>query len=81
MKIFIREDAETVNRFHRESQLPFPLLLDREGRVTSLYKVVRHPHTVVIDRRGLIVGRAEGEREWAHPLAQEWVAKLLGGAP
>jgi peroxiredoxin len=69
-----------VHRFHQEFKLSVPLLLDTDGRVTSVYKVVRHPHTVVIDRRGVIGGRADGERDWTHPLAREWIARLLGGA-
>jgi hypothetical protein len=55
------------------------LLPDADGRVTSRYKVIRHPHTVVIDRRGLIAGHADGERDWAAPVAREWIARLLEG--
>ena len=69
-----------MRRFQRELKLSAPLLLDADGRVTSLYKVVRHPHTVDIDRRGVIVGRADGERDWAQPLAREWIVRLLGDA-
>lgn len=61
--------------------LSFPLLPDIDGRVTARYKVVRHPHTLIIDRRGLIVGRADGERDWGSPLAREWIARLLGEPP
>lgn len=67
-----------MKRFNEEAKLSFPLLPDEDGRVTAHYKVFRHPHTVIIDRRGLIVGRAEGEREWASPVAREWIARLLG---
>lgn len=78
LKIFIREDAETVKRFKDEAKLAFPLLLDEDGGVTARYNVFRHPHTVIIDRRGLIVGRAEGERDWASSIAREWIARLVG---
>ncbi len=80
VKVFIGEDTDTVKRFNRELKLSFPLLADEDGRVASLYRVVRHPHTVIIDRRGLIVGRMDGERDWASPLAREWIARLLGGS-
>lgn len=78
MKVFIGEDAETVKGFNEGTRLSFSLLPDKDGRVAARYKVIRHPHTVIIDRRGLIVGRVEGERDWASPLAREWIAKLLG---
>ncbi len=77
MKVFIGEDAETVKRFNEGARLSFALLPDEDGRVASLYRVVRHPHTVIIDRRGRIVGRIEGERDWGSPLAREWIARLL----
>lgn len=44
------------------------------------YRVARHPHTAVIDRRGLIVDRVEGERDWTSPVAREWILKLLQGS-
>lgn len=45
--------------------------------VTTCYNVFRHPHTVIIDRHGLIVGRVEGEQDWASSLARGWIAGLL----
>lgn len=79
MKVLIGEDADTVKRFKAGAKLAFALLPDPDGRVTSRYKVARHPHTVLIDRRGTIVGRVEGERDWSSPLAREWIGKLLEG--
>jgi len=78
--VFIREDARTVGRFNEEFELSFPLLPDPDGQVAARYRVTRHPHAVIIDRRGLIVGRVEGERAWAGPLAREWIARLLAGS-
>ena len=77
MRVFINEDAGTVRRFSAGAGLSFPLLPDKDGQVASRYRVIRHPRTVIIDRRGLIVGRADGERGWAAPLAREWIARLL----
>jgi peroxiredoxin len=79
VRIFISEDADTVKRFNAGARLSFPLLPDGDGRVSARYKVARHPHTVILDRRGLIVGRVDGERDWSSPLAREWIGKLLEG--
>jgi len=49
---------------------------DADGRVPSVY-VTRHPHTVVIDRAGRIVGRIDGERDWDQRLARDWLGSLL----
>jgi len=69
-----------MKRFNEGARLSFPLLSDKDGTVTSLYNVIRHPHTVIIDRRGSIVGRADGERDWAGSLVREWLTGLLEGS-
>jgi peroxiredoxin len=78
LKVFIGEDVDVVRRFNEAAGLSFPLLADADGRAAARYRVVRHPHTVVIDRRGRIVGRVEGERDWSSALAREWILGLLG---
>lgn len=79
LKVFIGEGADRVELLNDEFRLTFPLLADPDGRVAARYRVARHPHTVIIDRRGLIVGRVEGERDWASSVAREWLGQILGG--
>ena len=58
------ETAEQVKPFVEELRLTFPILLDREGQASRLYRVFSLPTTFLLDRHGALVGRAVGAREW-----------------
>ena len=71
------EDAETVRKFARDHGIMFPLLLDREGESPRLFGLWAHPNTVLIDRKGRVVGLVRGERDWASEPARRLVQQLL----
>jgi len=73
------EEPETVRRFAREQGIPFPLLLDREGESPRLFGLWAHPNTVLIDRKGRVVGLVRGERDWQSEAARRLVRQLLEG--
>ena len=50
-------DAKSNQAFIQEHQLPYPILLDTEGRVGKLYKAVTTPDLFIIDGKGKIVYR------------------------
>jgi thiol-disulfide isomerase/thioredoxin len=47
--------AEQVAAVLREHPAPYPMVIDNEGEVGSLYKVVALPHLVLIGREGHII--------------------------
>ncbi len=49
-----REDEETIRAFMEKRDLDFPVALDRDGAVGAEYGVRGIPHTVIIDRDGII---------------------------
>jgi peroxiredoxin len=71
------EDPETVRKFVREKGIEFPILLDREGESPRLFGLWAHPNTVLIDRRGRVVGLVRGERDWQSEAARRLVQQLL----
>ena len=73
------EDAKTVREFAREFDIPFPLLLDREGRSPTAFGLWGHPHTVLIDRQGRVVGLVRGDRDWQGEAARRLIRLLLDG--
>ena len=73
------EDAETVRRFAQKMAIPFPLLLDRDGESPRLFGLWAHPNTVLIDRKGRLVGLVRGERDWQGEAARVLVRQLLQG--
>jgi len=45
--------------------LPFPVLLDTDGKVATSYGIRAHPAHFLIDGEGELVGAAMGARNWA----------------
>lgn len=71
------EDPETVRKFAAKTGIEFPLLLDREGDTPRLFGLWAHPNTVLIDRKGRVVGLVRGERDWQSEAARRLVQQLL----
>ena len=51
----IQESREKVAAFARKNALPYPALLDSEGKVMQSYGVLGVPTKVLIDRNGTII--------------------------
>jgi peroxiredoxin len=49
------ESREKASAFSKKYSLPFPTLLDGEGKVYKSYSVVGVPLTALIDRNGRII--------------------------
>lgn len=73
----LEDEPEAVETFGKTFGLPFPLTLDRDGRIQKLFGVRGHPTTALIDRQGRIVGRIVGERSWDSEAARRLVRALL----
>jgi len=59
------ESEKKVSKFIKKKGYTFPVLLDTDGSVTrDSYRTLGLPTTYLIDRKGMVVGKAEGEREW-----------------
>lgn len=52
-----RGRSETVKGFVDEHKLTFPILMDEDGGVTELYKVLAYPTTFIINTEGVITDR------------------------
>ena len=62
--INVGEDADTIFTFTSDYPVTFPLLMDRDSKVTESYPVLGIPTSFVIDPQGRIIYRAVGTREW-----------------
>jgi hypothetical protein len=47
-----------------KQQYTFPVLLDPQGETLDLFEVKGIPTTFLIDRKGRMVGKAIGPRDW-----------------
>lgn len=77
LAINFREPPEQVKAFIKRHKLTFTILLDPDGSVFELYQAWALPVTTVINKRGEIVGRAMGARDWHGGMAREFFRQLL----
>ncbi len=76
--INFREDPELVRRTVRERGYVAPVLLDQNGDVAGKgYGVWGPPTAYFVNRRGQLVGRVAGSRDWNTPAARQFVRSLL----
>jgi peroxiredoxin len=57
LNIDIQESQEKVSKFTTQNQLPYRVLLDRDGTVSGVYDVRGVPTMVLVNRDGMIVCR------------------------
>jgi peroxiredoxin len=57
VNIDIQESQEKVSKFAAQNQLPYRVLLDRDGTVSGVYDVRGVPTMVLVDKDGLIACR------------------------
>ena len=73
------EDPDLVFEFTGRLSLEpeFPILFDRESRISEQYKVKGLPTTYLLDKQGRIRYRAIGGREFDHPEVEALIQGLL----
>ena len=77
-----RESAETVRKAAQERSYVAPVLLDASGDVTGrLYGVWGPPTAYFIDRKGQLIGRIVGARDWSTPAARTLIQSLVELVP
>lgn len=64
LAVNVRENAEEVKAFFQEHQLSFSAILDPEGHAFERFKVWSLPTTFIIDRKGELLGKVIGYRDW-----------------
>jgi thiol-disulfide isomerase/thioredoxin len=62
--INLQEADATVLKFYKEHQLTFTTLLDSTGDVGAAFRIRGIPTTFILDKNGIIIGRAMGPRDW-----------------
>jgi len=72
-----RGNRPSVRAFVQKRNLSFPFVLDPDGNVRNQYEVRALPTSYLINRKGTIIGRIIGERNWASPEAQSLITDLV----
>ena len=61
------ESKEKVKEFIEKRRYTFPVLVDPRCFVFDLYEVKGIPTTILINKKGMMIGRAVGPRDWKSP--------------
>ena len=75
-----RDNARDVRSFINEHRLSFPALLDPGAHAYDVYDVWSLPTTFVIGKRGYLVGKVVGHRDWTSQQSKDFFLHLLGGS-
>lgn len=72
-----REGPEEIQAFLKQHDLTFTALLDEKAEVFELYKAWSLPTTYLINKKGEILGRVIGYRDWHSEQAKAFFRQLL----
>ncbi len=77
LAIDIAEKKEVVRNYVSNARLPFPILLDADGKVAAQYGIRAHPAHFLLDGEGKMVGSAMGARNWASDETRNLIRFLI----
>ena len=77
LAVNVNEPKEEVQAFIAENGYTFPVLLDSDGRISSVYQVQGIPTTWLIGPDGDVLGRLVGTTEWDTPVMMEIFNQLI----
>ena len=80
LAVATRDNAGDVRSFFNEHRLSFPALLDPGAHTYGVYEIWSLPTTFVIDKRGYLVGKVVGHRDWTSEQSKDFFLHLLGGS-
>jgi peroxiredoxin len=69
--------AQVVAPFMQSHRLSFPTLLDTKNLVQRLYHTTGVPESFIVDKRGILVEKVVGPRDWVHPQRLAQFERLL----
>jgi len=69
--------AKAVDPFMKKYKLSFPALLDTGASIQNLYGTTGVPETFIIDKKGIVVKKTLGARDWATPETTRFLRKLV----
>ncbi|MGZ3593698.1 MAG: TlpA disulfide reductase family protein, partial [Syntrophales bacterium] len=72
---------EPTRNFIQKHRYRFPVLLDPAGKTLDLFEIDRIPATVIIDKKGRMIGRAIGPRDWSKPEVFSLIDQMLDDRP
>ena len=75
--INVREGKKVVKKYIDKYKLNFPVPLDIHGKVIKEYGVRSHPEHFLVNRRGDLIGKTLGPRNWMAAKNRDLIRFLL----
>jgi hypothetical protein len=60
-----------------KNRYTFPVLIDQKGETLDPFEVKGIPTTFIIDKKGRMIGKASGPRNWRSPEVVLLVSQLI----
>ncbi|MHB8416735.1 MAG: redoxin domain-containing protein [Myxococcales bacterium] len=73
----VDDDWGAVRGFFKGQRPAFQVLLDKGARVSQAYGTVKYPESYVIDRKGQVIAKFVGPRDWDAPAAVGYFERLV----
>lgn len=77
ISVYAKANKDEVDAFAIGLGASFPVFLARDGNVTDKYWTWGVPVTYLIDKKGWIIGRATGPRDWTSSDVKDFIDSLL----
>jgi peroxiredoxin len=72
-----KEEKKIVKKYIDKYKLTFPVPLDIHGKVVKEYGVRAHPDHFLINKRGELIGKSLGPRNWMDAKNRDLIRFLL----
>ena len=72
------EGAKPVREFMEKHRYTFPVLIDQKDETLDLFDVKGIPTTFIIDKQGMMLGKAIGPRNWKSSDVLMLLNQLIG---
>jgi len=72
------DEPDDIEELKHRHGLSFPIAVEDLDQAQKMFGILSCPATVLIDRKGYLVGRAAGEGDWTSESARTLVRSLLG---
>jgi peroxiredoxin len=69
--------VKSVQEFMKKHCYTFPVLFDSKSEALNLFGVNKIPMTFIIDKKGKMIGRAIGPRDWKSPEVVTLINRLI----
>lgn len=77
VSVNFKESPSTIEKFLKEVQVDFPVLIDLDGKVSAKYEIFAFPSSFLIDKQGKMKYSVNSAIEWDTPEAKATIQEMI----